>query len=142
MNVRGLLRAGALLIGAWVTARAIRTARYTLRDKVAVITGGSRGLGLVLARHICAQGGKVAIIARDPEELERAKVDLGRRSGAPNAFGVKCELLDASQIESAVQVLIDGFGKVDILINNDGVLEVGRWENMTRAYFERDMRMH
>src|SRR5437763_5642650 len=142
MNVRGLLRAGALLIAAWVTARAIRTARYTLRDKVAVITGGSRGLGLVLARHICAQGGKVAIIARDPEELERAKVDLGRRSGAPNAFGVKCDLLDASQIESAVQEIIDRFGKIDILINNAGIIEVGPLENMTREDFERAMRLH
>ena len=72
MNVRVLLPAGALLLGAWVTARATRTARYTLRDKVAVITGGSRGLGLVLARHICAQGGNVALIARDPDELRRA----------------------------------------------------------------------
>src|SRR5213079_3257213 len=142
MNVRGLLRAGALLIGAWVTARAIRTARYTLRDKVAVITGGSRGLGLVLARHICAQGGKVAIIARDPEELARAKVDLGRRRGAPNAFGVKCDLLDASQIESAVQEIIDRFGKIDILINNAGIIEVGPLENMTREDFERAMRLH
>src|SRR5437016_7767160 len=142
MNVRCLLRAGALLIGAWVTARAIRTARYTLRDKVAVITGGSRGLGLVLARHICAQGGKVAIIARDPEELGRAKVDLGRRSGAPNALGVKCDLLDASQIESAVQEIIDRFGKIDILINNAGIIEVGPLENMTREDFERAMRLH
>src|SRR5437867_689989 len=142
MNVRDLLRAGALLIGAWITARAIRTARYTLRDKVAVITGGSRGLGLVLARHICAQGGKVAIIARDPEELERAKVDLGRRSGAGNAFGVKCDLLDASQIESAVQEIIDRFGKIDILINNAGIIEVGPLENMTREDFERAMRLH
>src|SRR2546423_3335396 len=98
MNVRCLLRAGALLIGAWVTARAIRTARYTLRDKVAVITGGSRGLGLVLARHICAQGGKVALLARDPEELGRAKGDLGRRSGAPDALGGKSDLLHARQI--------------------------------------------
>src|SRR5881227_682834 len=142
MNVRGLLRAGALLIGAWVTARAIRTARYTLRDKVAVITGGSRGLGLVLARHICAQGGKVAIIARDPEELGRAKVDLGRRSGAPNAFGVKCDLLDAEQIEAAVGQIIDRFGKIDILINNAGIIEVGPLENMTREDFERAMRLH
>src|SRR5207244_743379 len=140
MNVRGLLRAGALLIGAWVTARAIRTARYTLRDKVAVITGGSRGLGLVLARHICAQGGKVAIIARDPEELGRAKVDLGRRSGA--VLTVKCDLLDASQIESAVQEIIDRFGKIDILINNAGIIEVGPLENMTREDFERAMRLH
>src|SRR5213595_2484146 len=142
MNVRGLLRAGALLIGAWVTARAIRTARYTLRNKVAVITGGSRGLGLVLARHICAQGGKVAIIARDPEELGRAKVDLGRRSGAPNAFGVKCDLLDASQIESAVQEIIDRFGKIDILINNAGIIEVGPLEHMSREDFERAMQLH
>src|SRR6266513_3623105 len=142
MNVRGLLRAGALLIGAWVTARAIRAARYTLRNKVAVITGGSRGLGLVLARYICAQGGKVAIIARDPEELGRAKVDLGRRSGAPNAFGVKCDLLDASQIESAVQEIIDRFGKIDILINNAGIIEVGPLGNMTREDFERAMRLH
>src|SRR5213082_2278361 len=142
MNVRGLLRAGALLIGAWVTARAIRTARYTLRNKVAVITGGSRGLGLVLARHICAQGGKVAIIARDPEELGRAKIDLGRRRGAQNAIGVKCDLLDASQIESAVQEIIDRFGKIDILINNAGIIEVGPLENMTREDFERAMRLH
>src|SRR5207237_1785219 len=142
MNIRVLLPAGAVLLGAWVTARIIRTARYTLRDKVAVITGGSRGLGLVLARHICAQGGKVAIIARDPEELGRAKVDLGRRSGAPNALGVKCDLLDASQIESAVQEIIDRFGKIDILINNAGIIEVGPLENMTREDFERAMRLH
>jgi NAD(P)-dependent dehydrogenase (short-subunit alcohol dehydrogenase family) len=142
MNVRGLLRAGALLIGAWVTARAIRTARYTLRNKVAVITGGSRGLGLVLARHICAQGGKVAIIARDSEELARAKADLGRRSGAPNAFGVECDLLDTRQIQSAVQQIIDRFGKIDILINNAGIIEVGPLQNMTREDFERAMRLH
>src|SRR6266480_2376806 len=118
MNIRVWLPAGVLLVGAWVTARAVRTARYSLRDKVALITGGSRGLGLVLARHICAQGGSVALIARDPEELGRAKADLGRRSGAPNAFGVECDLLDASQIQSAVQQIIDRFGRIDILINN------------------------
>src|SRR5216110_1031021 len=141
MKPRVLLVPGALFAG-WLISRLIRTAKYSLRDKVAVITGGSRGLGLVLARHICAQGGSVAIIARDPEELERAKVDLGRRSGAPNAFGVKCDLLDASQIESAVQEIIDRFGKIDILINNAGIIEVGPLENMTREDFERAMRLH
>src|SRR5947208_630171 len=142
MNVRGLLRAGALLIGAWGAARTIRTARYTLRNKVAVITGGSRGLGLVIARHICAQGGSIAIIARDPDELARAKADLGRRSGAPNAFGVECDLLDTRQIQSAVQQIIDRFGRIDILINNAGIIEVGPLENMTREDFERAMRLH
>jgi NAD(P)-dependent dehydrogenase (short-subunit alcohol dehydrogenase family) len=142
MNIRVLLPTGAVLLGAWITARIIRTARYTLRDKVAVITGGSRGLGLVLARHICAQGGSVALIARDREELARAKADLARRGGAPNAFGVQCDLLDAGQIEAAVRQIIDRFGKIDILINNAGIIEVGPLEHMTREDFERAMQLH
>ena len=142
MNIRVLLPAGAVLLGAWVTARIIRTARYTLCDKVAVITGGSRGLGLVLARDICAQGGSVALIARDREELARAKADLARRGGAPNAFGVQCDLLDAAQIEAAVRQIIDRFGKIDILINNAGIIEVGPLEHMTREDFERAMQLH
>jgi NAD(P)-dependent dehydrogenase (short-subunit alcohol dehydrogenase family) len=142
MKPRVLLLAGALLLGAWQALRMIRTSHYSLRDKVAVITGGSRGLGLVLARHICAQGGSVALIARDPDELARAKADLGRRSDAPNAFGVECDLLDTRQIQSAVRQIIDRFGKIDILINNAGIIEVGPLENMTREDFERAMRLH
>jgi NAD(P)-dependent dehydrogenase (short-subunit alcohol dehydrogenase family) len=140
MNVRVLLPAGALLLGAWVTARAIRTGRYALRGRVVVITGGSRGLGLVLARHICAQGGNVALIARDPEELARAKSDLAPRGGA--VLTIRCDLVDAAQIEAAVRQIIDCFGKIDILINNAGIIEVGPLEHMTREDFERAMQLH
>jgi NAD(P)-dependent dehydrogenase (short-subunit alcohol dehydrogenase family) len=140
MNVRVLLLAGALLFIVWVIARLIRTARYTLRDKVVLITGGSRGLGLVLARHICAAGGKVALIARDAEELGRAKADLARRGGA--VLTVQCDLLDGGQIRSAVRQIIDRFDKIDILINNAGIIEVGPLEHMTREDFERAMRLH
>jgi NAD(P)-dependent dehydrogenase (short-subunit alcohol dehydrogenase family) len=140
MNVRVLLPAGALLIGAWITARAIRTARYSLRDKVVVITGGSRGLGLVLARHICAEAGRVALIARDPDELARAKTDLATRGGA--VLTIQCDLLDRAQIETAVRQVIDRFGKIDILINNAGIIEVGPLEHMTREDFERAMQLH
>jgi NAD(P)-dependent dehydrogenase (short-subunit alcohol dehydrogenase family) len=140
MKPRVLLLPGALLLGAWLAIRAIRTARYSLRDKVTVITGGSRGLGLVLARHICAQGGNVALIARDPEELARAKADLASRGGA--VLTVECDLLDASQIQAAVRQIIDRFGKIDILINNAGIIEVGPLENVTREDFERAMRLH
>ena len=118
----------------------IRTSRYSLRDKVAVITGGSRGLGLVLARHVCAQGGSVALIARDPDELARAKADLALRGGA--VLTIECDLLDARQIQSAVQQIIDRFDSIDILINNAGTIEVGPLENMTREDFERAMRLH
>jgi len=80
MNFRFVLVAVASLLVAWLIVRFIRAALYPLRGKVVLITGGSRGLGLVLARHICARGGNVALIARDPEELGRAKADLAPHS--------------------------------------------------------------
>src|SRR5207249_9500259 len=114
MNIRVVLFAGALLFVAWIMARFIRTARYPLHDKVILMTGGSRGLGLVLARHVCARGGNVAIIARDPDELMRAKTDLVPRGG--KVLTIECDQLDAGQIHSAVRRVIDRFGKVDVLI--------------------------
>ena len=140
MNSRVWLGAGALLVGGWLTARVIRTARYELRDKVALISGGSRGLGLVLARHICDEGGKVALLARDPEELARAKEDLTARGG--KVLTVECDLLDRDQIRAAVRKVIDHFDRIDILINNAGIIEVGPLDHMSREDYERAMRLH
>jgi NAD(P)-dependent dehydrogenase (short-subunit alcohol dehydrogenase family) len=140
MNARVLLLASILLFVAWLITRAIRTVRYSLHDKVALITGGSRGLGLVLARQICAAGGKVAVISRDAGELSRAKADLVLRGGV--VLTVQCDLFDAAQIESAVRQVIDRLGKIDILINNAGIIEVGPLEHMTREDFERAMQLH
>jgi len=140
MTLRVFLLSGAILLVLWLIARFIRTARYPLYDKVILITGGSRGLGLVLARHVCARGGNVAIIARDPDELMRAKTDLVPRGG--KVLTIECDLLDAGQIHSAVRRVIDRFGKVDVLINNAGIIEVGPIEHMTPEDFERAMRLH
>src|SRR6059036_945204 len=140
MNIRVVLFAGGLLFVAWIIARFIRTERYPLYDKVVLITGGSRGLGLVLARHICARGGNVALIARDPDELARAKADLAPRGGI--VLTTECDLLDAGQIQSAVRRIIDRFGKIDILINNAGIIEVGPLEHLTPEDFNRAMCLH
>src|SRR5438034_3108930 len=140
MNIRVVLSVGALLLGAWIITRLIRTARYPLREKVVLITGGSRGLGLVLARHICAHGGNVALIARDHEELARAKADLSPRGG--EVLTIQCDLLDSEQIQAAVRRVIDRFGKIDILINNAGIIEVGPLEHLMREDFERAIRLH
>lgn len=140
MNFRVLLPAGALLLFAWLVSRVVRTARYPLHDKVVVITGGSRGLGLVLARHVCARGGNVALIARDPEELARAKADLAPHGSV--VLTIECDLLDSGQIQSAVRQIIDRFGKIDILINNAGIIEVGPLEHMRPEDFDGAMRLH
>ena len=139
-TTRVLLPAGALLIGVWIAARIVRTVRYRLRDKVVLISGGSRGLGLVLARQICQQGGLVAIIARDREELARAKADLARHGG--KVLTVECDLLNRDQVHGAVRTVVDRFGRIDILINNAGIIEVGPLDHMTHEDFERAMRLH
>src|SRR6266496_2566016 len=140
MNIRVVLSVGALLLCAWIITRLIHTARYPLHEKVVLITGGSRGLGLVLARHICARGGNVALIARDHEELARAKADLSPRGG--EVLTIECDLLDTGQIQAAVRRVIDRFGKIDILINNAGIIEVGPLEHLTPEDFNRAMRLH
>jgi NAD(P)-dependent dehydrogenase (short-subunit alcohol dehydrogenase family) len=140
MNLRVLLLAVALILVAWIIARLIRTARYPLREKVVLITGGSRGLGLVIARQICARGGNVALIARDADELARANADLSPRGG--KVLTIQCDLLDPEQIHAAVRQTIDRFGKIDILINNAGIIEVGPMEHLTPEDFERAMRLH
>ncbi len=139
MNFRFVLPAVALLL-IWAIVRFICTARYPLRDKVVVITGGSRGLGLVLARYVCARGGNVALIARDPEELARAKTDLAPSGG--KTLTIQCDLLDSGQIQLAVRQIIDRFSKIDILINNAGIIEVGPLEHMRPEDFDRAMRLH
>src|SRR5213080_5098012 len=128
MDSRFFLLAVALVFAAWLALRVIRTLRFSLRNKVVLVTGGSRGLGLVLARQICAAGGKVALIARDGDELGRAKADLARRGGA--VMTVQSDLLDAGQIQSAVRQIIDRFGKIDVLINNAGIIQVRALEHM------------
>jgi NAD(P)-dependent dehydrogenase (short-subunit alcohol dehydrogenase family) len=140
MNPRVWLGAIALFFSGWITARVIRTARYTLRDKVALISGGSRGLGLVLARHICDQGGSVTLLARDREELTRAKADLTARGG--KVLTVECDLLDRDQIQAVVRKVVDHFDRIDILINNAGIIEVGPLDHMTREDYDRAMKLH
>jgi NAD(P)-dependent dehydrogenase (short-subunit alcohol dehydrogenase family) len=133
-----LLAAGA---GAWLAWRAYRTYfGYDLRNKVVLITGGSRGLGLVLAREAARQGAVVAICARDAAELARAREDL-HRHGA-RVFAIPCDLTDRAQVQDTVAAVERHFGRVDVLINNAGVIQVGPVETMTLADYEEAMATH
>jgi NAD(P)-dependent dehydrogenase (short-subunit alcohol dehydrogenase family) len=107
---------------------------------VVLITGGSRGLGLVLARQFCAEGARVALLARDPDELARARAELLQRGG--EVLNISCDLLDRAQSEAAVEQVVDHFGGLDVLINNAGIIEIGPLEHMRREDFERSMNLH
>src|ERR1700736_6832227 len=113
---------------------------FDFRDKVALISGGSRGLGLEIARQLCARGAKVALLARDADELARAKNDLA--SFGTEVLTVPCDLLETAQIQSAVQQTLQHFRRIDILINNAGIIEVGPLAHMQFKDFDRAMRLH
>ena len=133
------LALGGIALGSWAVRQAL-TRRYSFAGKVCLITGSSRGLGLVLARQICAEGGRVALLARDVDELRRAHDELA--AGGADVAAVPCDLLDRAQIEEAVRTVIGHFGRIDVLINNAGIIEVGPLEHMTREDFERAMQLH
>lgn len=134
-----LVVAGAVLAG-WATARAIRTLRYSFEDKVVLITGGSRGLGLVLARQLSAKGAHVVLLARDEPELARAKAQIIGLGG--EALTIQTDLLERSQIHAAIKTALSRYGRIDILINNAGIMEIGGLDHMRREDYDRAMRLH
>ena len=132
---KGLLALAAAGAGAWWLTRGRRApAPFDFRDKVVLVSGGSRGLGLVLARQLAEQGARLAICARDVEELERASADLARCGDRP--LTLPCDIADPEQVRQCVERVTGHFGRVDVLMNVAGVIQVGPLEEMTRKDFE------
>ena len=90
-----------------------------LKDKVAVITGGSRGLGLAIAQTYARAGAKVVIASRTSHAVDLA-VDSLRASGY-QAAGLDCDVADMAQVEALAQHAIQTFGRMDIWVNNAGL---------------------
>jgi len=105
-----------------------------------VITGGSRGLGLVIGRELVSRGANVAICARDADELARARNDLTARGG--NVLAMTCDVTDRADVASFVSAVRAALGPIDVIINNAGVIDVGPMEHMTTEDYERAMATH
>jgi short-subunit dehydrogenase len=109
--------------------------QYSLKDKVVLIAGGSRGLGLVIARELIKEEAKIVICARDEEELQKAKDDL-IENGAKNVLTVKCDLKERSEIGSMVNKIHDAYGQIDVLVNNASIMTVTPFEDATVENYE------
>lgn len=92
---------------------------YRLSDKVALVTGGSRGLGLEIAEGLGEAGARVVITARRPEWLSQAETHLAAKG--IRCFSLKCDLREPAEIESCVSEILTRFERVDLLVNNAGV---------------------
>jgi len=140
-NRNDLIKIGALAGGAVLLKSAIAYLReYDLKDKTVLITGGSRGLGLVMAREFARHGARLALCARDVEELEHARLDL-ERFGA-EVMVVRCDVRNKQDVNDMVAAVNARFGNVDVLVNNAGVIQVGPLEVMTQEDFEQAMQAH
>ncbi len=136
----GVRRAAALSAaagGLYLLWRRLTEDPIDLAGRVVLITGGSRGLGLVLAREFAAHGCRVAICARDADELSRARADLTAR-GAQVFAGV-CDVSDEAAVQGLVEAVVARFGRIDVLVNNAGIIQVGPLETMTTADFRHAM---
>ena len=133
------LSAIGLIAGSALLYRALKP-RFDFNGKVVLITGGSRGLGLVLAREFASRGAKIAICARDRGELQRAKEDLDERGA--EVFDAICDVRDQSDVERMISDVRSRFGQIDVLVNNAGVIQVGPLETQTQADFEDAMQVH
>ena len=140
-NRNDLIKIGAVAGGAVLLKSAIAYLReYDLKDKTVLITGGSRGLGLVMAREFARHGARLALCARDVEELEHARLDL-ERFGA-EVMVVRCDVRNKQEVNDMVAAVNARFGNVDVLVNNAGVIQVGPLEVMTQEDFEQAMQAH
>jgi short-subunit dehydrogenase len=126
---------GAGTLG-WMGWRRLR-AGEDLAGRVALITGGSRGLGFAMARELAAAGARLVICARDRRELEWAQQEL-QNVGA-NVHAIVCDVSNADDVRAMVEEVIARFGVIDVLINNAGVMMVGPLESQTLVDFQEAM---
>ena len=115
-------------------------ARYSLRDKIVVISGGSRGLGLALAREFAKHGAHIALLARDKEELERAEADLLRFNAPVSTW--PCDVKEPREAEHAISAIAEKHARIDVLVNNAGVMLVAPLNAMVKSDFEEAMELH
>ncbi|MHA6247575.1 SDR family NAD(P)-dependent oxidoreductase [Pontibacter sp. CAU 1760] len=133
------LAAGA---GALAVAQAVRRnlTAYDFHNKTVLITGGSRGLGLVMARQLAAEGARLILCARDAVELENARMELAGKGA--EVLVQKCDVTVEQQVNDMITNVQNEFYPIDVLINNAGIIQAGPMAEMTLEDYEQAINTH
>ena len=139
INNKTLLALSGLV--AAVAYRRMRRARRAISFAGrSIFITGARGLALVIAHLLADEGAKLTLLARDEEELQRAREDLMMRAG--EVIVVPADVRQKAEVDKAVQQAIDQYGALDVLINVAGIIQVGPLEHMKVADFENALAVH
>jgi NAD(P)-dependent dehydrogenase (short-subunit alcohol dehydrogenase family) len=106
-----------------------------LDGKIAIVTGGTKGIGRAIADALVREGVGVCISARNQEEISKATRELNN-IGSGKAVGFSCDVRDAAQVRSLFRQVVEEFGGVDVLINNAGIGKFASVEAMSSEDFE------
>jgi NAD(P)-dependent dehydrogenase (short-subunit alcohol dehydrogenase family) len=132
--------AGGALAATWANRAVIRhRRRLDLRAKSVLITGGSRGLGILLARRFLDSGANVTICARTTADLSRAQAELRARAPGRVMSVVHDVTTGSADADRLVERVVEAFGSIEILVNNAAVMTVGPMETMTEADYRQAM---
>jgi NAD(P)-dependent dehydrogenase (short-subunit alcohol dehydrogenase family) len=134
--------AGAATVACVAAGVAWRRHRAAVRlaGQTVVITGGSRGLGFALTKEFLARGAHVWLLARDEDELTRARDRL--RAVSPRVDVVPCDVRNAQSVLMAVSAIVDRTGRIDVLVNNAGVMQVAPFAHTRLEDFDDSLRTH
>ena len=130
---------GALALTRWAI-RAAEAAGFSFAGRTVLLTGGSRGLGLALARRLATQGARLALVARDAQELARAAQELTATGATVRIY--PADLTDPAARETLLRQVELDLGPVDVLINNAGVIQVSPLTNLSADDYARAMQIH
>ncbi|MFC7477003.1 SDR family NAD(P)-dependent oxidoreductase [Dankookia sp. GCM10030260] len=113
--------------------------QLSLNGRAALITGGSKGLGLAIAKAFAVAGGKVAIVARSAEQLAAAEAEIGAAAPGAQVLAVPADISTAAGCEAAYAAAEAAFGQVDILINNAGTSQRAPFLEVSDALWQNDL---
>jgi NAD(P)-dependent dehydrogenase (short-subunit alcohol dehydrogenase family) len=132
---RNVVAVASLLCLAWAIRSFLRSrGGFDFSGRSVLITGGSRGFGLLLAREFGRRGARVSICARSEDELLRATDALA--DAGVEAIGIPCDVADKEAVDRMVERVVELQGGIDVLVNNAGIIQVGPLETMTERDFE------
>jgi NAD(P)-dependent dehydrogenase (short-subunit alcohol dehydrogenase family) len=129
----------AVMSGALLLEGMLRP-RYSFRGKNVLITGGSRGLGLVIARQLAREGARVIICSRTAHQVQRAQEELVGMGAEVLAF--TCDITDRVDVYSMIDQTLHEWGHIDVLINDAGIIRVGPVETMELEDYRQAMDVH